>query len=115
MLEVAIGPLVTAIGASIVDIDEVEDGDVTLAWEGTPAVGVRLAEFVSLDRLIEAVEEQLDAPLGKLDRRGRLSAVQLLDQRGAFNMRRSIDATAQAMGVSRITVYNYLNEVRDET
>lgn len=114
MLEVAIGPLVTAVGGSIVDLDEVEDGDITLEWEGTPAVGVRLAGFVSLDRLIEAVEEQLDAPLRRLDRPGRLSAVRLLDQRGAFNMRKSIDAVAQAMRVSRITVYNYLNEVRDE-
>lgn len=115
MLEVAIGPLVTAVGGSIVDIDEVEDGDITLEWDGTPAVGVRLAEAVSLDRLIEAVEEHFDAPLRRLDRQGRLSAVRLLDQRGAFNMRKSIDAIAHAMGVSRITVYNYLNEVRDQT
>lgn len=114
-LEAAIAPLVTAVGGSIVDVDEVEDGDITLEWEGSPVVGVRLAEMVSLERLIEAVEEQLERPLRRLDRPGRLSAVRLLDQRGAFNMRRSIDATAQAMGVSRITVYNYLNEVRDET
>ncbi|MSZ16504.1 MAG: transcriptional regulator, partial [Actinobacteria bacterium] len=36
-------------------------------------------------------------------------AVKLLDQRGAFILRRAVEDVADAMGVSRITVYNYLN------
>jgi predicted transcriptional regulator YheO len=35
--------------------------------------------------------------------------VKLLDQRGAFTLRRAVEDVADAMGVSRITVYNYLN------
>ena len=33
---------------------------------------------------------------------------QLLE-RGAFELRRSVEAVAEAMGVSRFTIYNYLN------
>jgi predicted transcriptional regulator YheO len=33
----------------------------------------------------------------------------MLDQRGAFTLRRAVEDVADATGVSRITVYNYLN------
>ena len=39
----------------------------------------------------------------------RYSATRMLDQRGAFTLRRAVEDVADAMGVSRITVYNYLN------
>ena len=35
----------------------------------------------------------------------------LLDERGAFTLRRAVEDVADAMGVSRITVYNYLNAI----
>jgi len=35
--------------------------------------------------------------------------VRLLDERGAFQLRRSVEVVADALGVSRFTVYNYLN------
>ena len=38
-------------------------------------------------------------------------AVRLLDERGAFTLRRAVEQVADAMGVSRITVYNYLNAI----
>ena len=33
----------------------------------------------------------------------------LLDERGAFQLRKSVEEVADALGVSRFTVYNYLN------
>jgi predicted transcriptional regulator YheO len=33
---------------------------------------------------------------------------------GAFMLRRSVEDVADALGVSRITVYNYLNAMRGE-
>ena len=36
-------------------------------------------------------------------------AVQMLHERGAFELRRSVETVAEAMGVSRFTIYNYLN------
>ena len=63
------------------------------------------------DRAIDhaQVEADLDSPLVSLDRSDKQRAVALLHERGAFALRRSTDAVAEAMGVSRITIYNYLN------
>src|SRR4029453_17754465 len=36
-------------------------------------------------------------------------AVRLLDDRGAFQLRKAVEEVADALGVSRFTVYNYLN------
>jgi predicted transcriptional regulator YheO len=47
--------------------------------------------------------------LPDLSRNDKQLAVKMLDQRGAFILRRAVEDVADAMGVSRITVYNYLN------
>ena len=39
----------------------------------------------------------------------------LLHERGAFNLRNAADEVADALGVSRVTIYNYLNAVRDRS
>jgi hypothetical protein len=109
----AIAPLVDAVGGSIVAAEDIEDGDIELHWNGKAALGVRIAEIVSLDRLVATVEDQLGAPLAKLDRADKQRAVRMLDERGAFRLRKSIEEVGAAMGVSRITIYNYLNAPRE--
>ncbi len=109
----AIEPLVESIGGSIIPIAETEHGDITLRWEGEPALGVRLVKVVSLDRLIATVEQQLGAPLPDLDRANKQRAVRMLDERGAFKLRKSIEDVGAAMGVSRITIYNYLSATKE--
>ena len=47
----------------------------------------------------------------QLGREDKQRAVRLLDERGAFTLRRAVEQVADAMGVSRITVYNYLNAI----
>jgi hypothetical protein len=84
-------------------------------WEGEPAIAVRLVDIVSLQRLVAGVEEQLGSPLAKLDRTDKQRAVRLLDERGAFQLRKSIEDVGEAMGVSRITIYNYLSALKNET
>jgi uncharacterized protein YqgV (UPF0045/DUF77 family) len=66
----------------------------------------------ALARIIEQVEVELGGQLPDLSREDKQRAVRLLDERGAFLLRRSVDEVADALGVSRITVYNYLNAVR---
>lgn len=66
-----------------------------------------------LARLIAAVEVELGSPLADLPRAGKQQAVRLLEERGAFEMRRSAETVAEAMGLTRFTVYNYLNRVRE--
>ncbi len=44
-----------------------------------------------------------------LDREDKQRAVKLLNDRGAFQLRKSVEQVAEVLGVSRFTVYNYLN------
>ncbi|KEI45150.1 helix-turn-helix domain-containing protein [Saccharopolyspora rectivirgula] len=114
-LATAIAPLLEQIGAVAVPLDEREPGDVVLHWEGSPAIAVRLpdAGLVSaLDRLIAQVEAELGGRLADLPREEKQRAVRLLEERGAFTVRKSVEAVARALGVSRFTVYNYLNRER---
>lgn len=62
-----------------------------------------------LDRLIQQVEHELGCSLAALDRPGKQRAVRLLEERGAFQLRKSVADVAEALGVTRFTVYNYLN------
>ncbi len=108
----AIEPLLTRLGATAVPVEQREAGDVLLHWEGEPALAVRLpgAELTSaLDRLIVEVEAELGARLPELERADKQRAVRLLEERGAFTLRKSVESVAKALSVSRFTVYNYLN------
>jgi predicted transcriptional regulator YheO len=40
--------------------------------------------------------------------------VRFLDDRGAFSLRKSVERVADILGVSRFTVYNYLDAVREK-
>lgn len=66
----------------------------------------------ALDRIISSIELELGGSLEELSRRDKQAAVRLLDESGAFLLRRSIEDVAERMGVSRITIYNYLNAIR---
>jgi uncharacterized protein YqgV (UPF0045/DUF77 family) len=106
----AIDPLARALDARVVPTGDMTPGDIPLAFEGEILAGMRLpAVRGMLDRMIGDVERQLGGKLSHLSREDKQQAVKLLDERGAFNLRRSIDEVADALGVSRITVYNYLN------
>lgn len=67
----------------------------------------------ALARLIADVERELGAKLGELDRAGKQRAVRVLRERGAFGLRKSVSSVADALGVTRFTVYNYLNREAD--
>ena len=108
----AIAPLVDAVGAILLPVAEIEPSDVPLEWDGEVVAGVRLAPLHgALDRLIEGVQGELGGPLPRLSREQKQLAVRLLDERGAFILRRAVEDVADAMGVSRITIYNYLNAI----
>jgi len=62
---------------------------------------------------LDDVERELGAKLGDLERPDKQRAVRLLRERGAFGLRKSVSAVAEALGVTRFTVYNYLNREAD--
>ena len=62
-----IKPLIDAIGGSLIDVDHIKNGDVTLEVEGVIVAAVRLpALHGALDRMIESVERELGAKLSDL-------------------------------------------------
>lgn len=108
----AFRPVLDAIGATVVDAAGSDAADVPVVWDGETIAAVRLPPLHgALDRLIESVEAELGAELPTLSRERKQLAVRLLDERGAFILRRSVEDVADALGVSRITVYNYLNAI----
>jgi hypothetical protein len=109
---VAIRPLVEAMGGTLVAAQSREPSDIPIVWDGAVVIAVRPPLLHgALDRLIEGVEADLGGRLSALSREDKQRAIRLLDQRGAFTLRRAVEDVADAMGVSRITVYNYLNAI----
>ena len=107
---VALRPVARAIGASVVTPKRMRAGDIPLEWEGEVVAAMRLPDLdQALAQLISRIERELGGRLAELSREDKQSAIRLLEARGAFHLRGSIDEVADAMGVSRITVYNYLN------
>ncbi|MGV9555672.1 helix-turn-helix domain-containing protein [Streptomyces sp. NPDC003401] len=106
----AVKPLVDAMGGELVPPDEAGRDDVVLSWEGVDAVAVRLPQLAdSLDHILAAMERKKGRPLADLDRKAKQEVVRTLEARGAFSVRHGVETVAGALGVSRFTVYNYLN------
>ncbi|MFH9980466.1 helix-turn-helix domain-containing protein [Streptomyces sp. NPDC017179] len=106
----ALKPLVDAIGGRMLPPDEAGPDDVVLSWEGDVAVAVRLPQLAdSLDHILAAMERRKGMPLADLDRKAKQEVVRVLEARGAFSVRHGVETVASALGVSRFTVYNYLN------
>lgn len=109
-LVTAVKPLVDAMGAELLGPDEACPDDVVLAWEGEDVVAVRLPQLSdSLDHILAALERRHGKPLAELDRKTKQGVVRTLEARGAFSVRHGVETVAGALGVSRFTVYNYLN------
>ncbi|MEU2247076.1 helix-turn-helix domain-containing protein [Streptomyces sp. NPDC019224] len=109
-LVTAVKPLADAMGAELLGPGDAAPDDVVLAWEGEDVVAVRLPQLSeSLDHILAAMERRHGVPLAELDRKAKQEAVRLLEARGAFSVRHGVETVAGALGVSRFTVYNYIN------
>ncbi len=117
----AVAPLLERVGGELVRPDELTSADVPLVWEGETVAGVRLPSgsaaepgetLGDLGRLLADLATELGGPLRDLPRPQKQRAVRLLEERGAFTYRKSAETVAEALGVTRFTVYNYLNRER---
>lgn len=113
-LVAAVKPLVDAMGAELLGPEQAQADDVVLAWEGEDVIAVRLPQLSdSLDHILAAMERRHGKPLAELDRRTKQEVVRTLEARGAFSVRHGVETVAGALGVSRFTVYNYLNRAEN--
>src|SRR5688572_7085358 len=107
-LLVAVQPLVSRIGATVIAPTDLRDGDVPIEWDGSLVAGIRLtatlspedadeeppsavtqnraidAEAGGLDGIIEDIERYFDGPLTSLSRERKQQAVRMFEESGAF-------------------------------
>lgn len=62
--------------------------------------------------MIEEATQKIGTQGLLMDANQRQELIRILDQRGFFGIRRSTPVLAEYLGVSRVTVYNHLNDVR---
>ena len=67
----------------------------------------------ALTDMVRVAERELGDDSTDWDRKQKQAAVRILHERGAFLLKGSVDDIAEIMGVSRITIYNYLNALED--
>ena len=101
-----------------VDVQAIESADRLLHALAEPH---RLAETPlgaltnledALDQLIIQGEARVGKPLGQMSRTEKQQLVRFLDERGAFQLRKAVERLADILGVSRFTIYNYLEAAR---
>ena len=92
--------------------DSVRPGDLGIDWDGHTVGYIRGSELHgALDRLVHIVELDIGASLADMDRSQKQVAIRRLDEQGAFLLRGAVEDVASMMGVSRVTLYSYLNAV----
>ena len=69
--------------------------------------------FEILESMIEEAAYEIGKPLSLMSKEERVIFVEILDGKGAFQVKKAVPLIAGRLGVSRYTVYNYLNEARN--
>ena len=101
-----------------IDLDAIAAAERLLRELAEPQTGAdaSLGAFAhldeALDQLIAQGEAHIGRSLGDMSRTEKQMLVRFLDDRGAFSLRKSVERVADILGVSRFTVYNYLDAVR---
>jgi predicted transcriptional regulator YheO len=65
-----------------------------------------------IDELIDNIIKNTD--VGNLKRRDNIEIIRFMDEKGVFLVKGAIDKVATSMGLSKVTIYSYLDEVREK-
>ncbi|MFD5214000.1 transcriptional regulator [Microbacterium sp. NPDC058345] len=65
-----------------------------------------------MDSMISDAIHEIGRPVENMSRDDKITVLERLDQRGATQMRKSVEAIAKRLGISRVTAYSYLEEAR---
>ena len=63
-----------------------------------------------LDAMLQEAVHHTGKEIGELEKEDKVAIVHYLDGKGAFLIKKSAERVADFLGISRFTVYNYLNE-----
>jgi hypothetical protein len=108
----ALRPVVRSLGGTVVPTRHVQPGDEPVLWKGEVVAGVRPPELHdALERFVETIERDAGVRLSEMSRAQKQVAVRRLDEHGAFLLRGAVDDVAMWMGVSKVTLYSYLNAI----
>ncbi|MGM0378457.1 MAG: helix-turn-helix transcriptional regulator [Bacillota bacterium] len=69
---------------------------------------------VILSDIVKEVIDSFGKPVTYLSKQEKVLIVQKLDNQGAFLIKGAIDYVAEVLHVSKYTIYNYLDEVKEE-
>lgn len=65
----------------------------------------------SMEEVFESCSEIVKRPFSQMQKADRLTLVSILKEKGFFQMQRSVPYAAERLGVTKYTIYNYLNEL----
>lgn len=65
----------------------------------------------SMEEVFESCSEMVKRPLSQMQKADRMTLVSILKEKGFFQMQRSVPYAAERLGVTKYTIYNYLNEL----
>lgn len=112
----ALRPIVRSLGGTVVPARLIQEGDEPALWRGEVVAGVRPPELHdALERFVESIERDIGARLSEMSRAQKQVAVRRLDEHGAFILRGAVEDVANWMGVSKVTLYSYLNAIGSST
>lgn len=85
-------------------------------FDGAAAPGVQVAPEIDqlADRLLRQAIRSHGVPVELMQKRHKVEIVRDLQAGGFFALRESVETAARALGVTRFTIYNYLNEIGAE-
>ncbi len=108
----ALRPVVESLGAGVVSEQAARPGDRPILWQGDVVAYLRPPELRgALERFVSIIERELGARLVDMTREQKQVAVRRLDEQGAFLLRGAVEDVANWMGVSKVTLYSYLNTI----
>lgn len=108
----ALRPVVTKLGASVVLPGAARPGDLEVVWENEVVAYVRPSELHgALERYVGSIENEVGTRMIDMSRADKQAAVRRLDEQGAFLLRGAVEDVAASMGVSKVTLYSYLNAI----
>lgn len=67
-----------------------------------------------LKDIVNDTIQTIGKPIIYLSKEEKVNIVEILDQKGAFLIKGAIDYVAEVLCVSRYTIYNYLDEIREQ-